>query len=147
MKSLGGSGIFFFAKFGLKNQAVRVSGSNLTSEARLKQKSRHRKILVAQLQFLCDRLIASQINGLQVFEQAAALADHDQQPAARAVILFVGLQMLGQMVDAMREQRDLHVRRTRVLGVRLKCFNRLCLRFHIYEGRNLIGRKCRVKPI
>jgi hypothetical protein len=30
----------------------------------------------------------------------------------------------------MREQRDLHVRRTRVLGVRLELFNRLCLRFH-----------------
>jgi hypothetical protein len=39
--------------------------------------------------------------------------------------------MLSQMVDALREQRDLHVRRTRVLGVRLKLFNSLCLRFHI----------------
>jgi hypothetical protein len=37
----------------------------------------------------------------------------------------------------MREQRDLHVRRTRVLGVRLECVNRLCLRFHIYERENL----------
>ena len=56
----------------------------------------------------------------KIFEQAAALADHHQQPAARAVIFFVGLQMLGQMVDAMRQQRDLHVRRTRVLGVRFE---------------------------
>ena len=86
---------------------------------------------MAQLQFFRDRLIASQVNRLQVFEKAAALADHHQQPAARAVVFFIGLQMLGQMVDALREQRDLHVRRTRVLGVRLKCFNRLCLRFHI----------------
>jgi hypothetical protein len=29
MKSLGGNGIFFFAKFGLKNRAVRVSVPNL----------------------------------------------------------------------------------------------------------------------
>ena len=101
---------------------------------------------MAQFQFLGDGPIASQVNRLQVFEQAAALADHDQQPATRAVILFVGLQMLGQMVDAMREQRDLHVRRTRVLGVRLECFNRLCLRFHIYERENLIERDCCVKP-
>jgi hypothetical protein len=46
----------------------------------------------------------------------------------------------------MREQRDLHVRRTRVLGVRLKLFNRLCLRFHIYEREKLIERDCGVKP-
>jgi hypothetical protein len=30
----------------------------------------------------------------------------------------------------MREQRDLHVRRTGVLRVRLELFNRLCLGFH-----------------
>jgi len=75
---------------------------------------------MAQLQLFGDRLITSQINILQISEQAAALADHDQKPAARAVVFFVGLQMLGQMVDAMREQRDLHVRRARVLGVRLE---------------------------
>ena len=90
---------------------------------------------MAQFQFLRDRLIATQVNRLQIFEQAAALADHDQQPATRAVVFFVGLQMLGQMVDAMREQRDLHVRRTRVFGVRLECFNRLCLRFHNLNAR------------
>ncbi len=102
---------------------------------------------MAQFQFLGDRLIASQVNRLQVFEQTAALADHHQQPAARAVVFFVGLQMLGQMVDALGEQRDLHVRRTRVLGVRFELVNRLCLRFHNYERENLIGRDCGVKPI
>jgi hypothetical protein len=86
---------------------------------------------VAQLQFLGDRLVASQIGMLQIVEQAAALADHDQQATARAVIFLVGLQMVGQMVDAMREQRDLHIRRTGVFGVQLKLFNRLCLGFHI----------------
>jgi len=34
------------------------------------------------------------------------------------------------MVDAMREQRDLHVGGTGVLVVRLELFNRLYLRFH-----------------
>ena len=102
---------------------------------------------MAQFQLLRDRLIAAEVNRLQIFEQAAALADHHQQPASRAVVFFVGLQMLGQMVDALREQRDLHVRRTRVLGVRLELVNSLCLRFHIYERENLIECDCRVKPI
>ena len=89
-----------------------------------------RKILVAQFQFLRDRLVTAQVRGLQVIEQAAALADHHQQPAARAVVLLVGLKMLGQMVDPLRQQRNLHICGTRVFVVRLKLFNRLCLCFH-----------------
>ena len=137
-----------FAKFWLKKRAVRVSGSNLEASRGgiEKTKSRAPQMLVAQLQFLGDRLVASQIGVLQVVEQAAVLADHDQQTTARAMIFFVGLQMVGQMVDAMREQRDLHIRRTGVFGVQLKLFNRLCLGFHIYERENLIERDCCVKP-
>lgn len=75
---------------------------------------------MAQLQFFCDRLVAVQIFALQIFEQTAALADHHQQPAARTVILFVALQMLGQMIDPLRQQRDLHVGRTCVAVVQLK---------------------------
>ena len=102
------------------------------SERRLAEnKSRTSANSVAQLQFLRDRLIAVQIYVLQVFEQAAALADHHQQPAARAVILFVRLQMFGQMVDSLGQQRNLHIRRTCVFAMQLKLVNRLRLRFHI----------------
>jgi hypothetical protein len=54
------------------------------------------------------------------------------------VILFVALQMLGQMVDALRQQRDLHIGGTRVLLVRLKLFNRLCLCFHNQLERQIV---------
>ena len=101
------------------------------SERRLVEKSRASANSVAQLQFLRDRLIAVQICVLQVFEQAAALADHHQQPAARAVILFERLQMFGQMVNPLGQQRNLHIRRTRVFAMQLKLVNRLRLRFHI----------------
>src|ERR1035437_4384603 len=96
------------------------------SERRLAEnKSRTSANSVAQLQFLRDRLIAVQIYVLQVFEQTAALADHHQQPAARTVILFVRLQMFGQMVDPLGQQRNLHVRRTRVLTVQFKLVNQI----------------------
>jgi hypothetical protein len=86
---------------------------------------------VAQLQFLGDSLVTAQIGLLQVFEQTAALADHHEQPAARAVVLLVALQMFGEMVDALGQQRNLNIGRTRVLAVDLKLVNRLRLRFHI----------------
>jgi len=75
---------------------------------------------VAQLQFLGNRLVTAQIGILQVFQKAAALADHDQQPATRAVIFLIGLQVLGQMIDALRQQRDLHIGLPSVLAMQLK---------------------------
>ena len=87
-------------------------------------------ILLAQLELFGDRLVAADIRIGQIIQQTAALADHQQQTTAGAVILLGRLQMLGQMVDAVREQRDLHVGRTRVLRVRLELFNRFRLCFH-----------------
>jgi len=86
--------------------------------------------LLAQLELFGDRLVAADIRIGQIIQQTAALADHQQQSATGAVILLGRLQMLGQMVDAVREQRDLHVGRTRVLRVRLELFNRFRLCFH-----------------
>ena len=89
-----------------------------------------RKFLVAQFQLLRHGLVAFQIFALQIIQQAAALADHHQQPAARAVVFFVALQMFRQMIDALRQQRDLHIRRTRVAVMCLKLLYRLCFGFH-----------------
>ena len=47
-------------------------------------------------------------------QQLLAQADHGQQAAAGAVILLIGLQVLGELEDASREQRDLNFRRTGV---------------------------------
>src|SRR3546814_17949419 len=50
----------------------------------------------------------------QIVEQAAALIDHHQQAATAVIILRVGLEMPGQRVDAVGQDRDLHFRRTGV---------------------------------
>ena len=50
----------------------------------------------------------------EIIEQAAALVDHHQQAAARMVVLRVGLEMLGQVADALGEDRDLDFGRTGV---------------------------------
>src|SRR5438128_8126305 len=51
--------------------------------------------------------VAVDVGALEVAEQAPALADHHQQPAARVVVLAVRAQVLGQVVDALGEQRNL----------------------------------------
>ena len=102
-------------------------------------------MLVAQFQFLRNRLIAAHIGALQIIEQAAALADHHQQSPTRTVVFFIALQMLRQMVDALRQQRDLHIGGTGVPFVRLKLIYRL--RFGFNSRKILMWQGANVKRI
>src|SRR6185312_9579554 len=63
---------------------------------------------VADAQRLDDRLIAALVGLLQVPKQRAALRDQHQQAAARVVVLLVGLEVLGEVRDALGEDRHLH---------------------------------------
>src|SRR6266404_5809763 len=67
----------------------------------------------AQTQTLDQVFVARLILGLHVIEQAAALRDHLDQPAPRVIVLRVGLEVLGQIGDALREHGHLHLRRAR----------------------------------
>ena len=60
--------------------------------------------------------IALDVLLLQVSQKVAAAANHLQQAAAAVMIVLVGLQVLGEVVDARRQQRNLHLGGT---GVRV----------------------------
>src|SRR5262249_54460113 len=70
--------------------------------------------LTAQPKALNELLIALIVCALQIVEQAAALANHDEQAATGMEVLFMGLQMVRQVLDALAQYRDLHLRRTGV---------------------------------
>src|ERR1700737_3854188 len=59
-------------------------------------------------------LVALGVLGLQIVEEPPPLADQLEQAAPRVVVLLVGLEMLGQVMDALGEQRDLHLGRAGV---------------------------------
>lgn len=63
-----------------------------------------------------QRAIAREIGAAEVFEQAAAFSDQSKQPAARMMIFDVGLEMLGQLIDACAHQRDLNFGGTAIVG-------------------------------
>src|SRR5687767_10732060 len=65
--------------------------------------------LTAQPQLVDDVLVARAVLLLEVVEQATTLPDHDQQTATRVEILLVRLQMLGQILDPLRQQSHLHL--------------------------------------
>ena len=83
-----------------------------------------------KLQFLCNRLVAGQVGLMEIVQQTAALSYHLEQAAARTMVLDVLLQMLGQMVDPLGQERHLHIRGPGVLFVKLKARYRLSF-FHI----------------
>src|SRR5919107_4398380 len=63
----------------------------------------------AQAETLDDRAVALDLGLLQVVQQPAALAHEEQQPATAVVVVLVHLEVLGEVGDAVAEQRDLHL--------------------------------------
>ena len=68
------------------------------------------RTLLADAQALDQFGIPVGVLAFQVIEQAPALADELQQAAARMMILGVGLEVFGQVADALAEQGDLNFR-------------------------------------
>jgi len=92
---------------------------------------------MAKLQLLCHRLIARQVGLMEIIQQATAFPDHFQQAASGTVVLEVLLQMLGQVINPLRQKGHLNVRRPGVLIVQLKASDRLSF-FHIIYQINSI---------
>src|SRR5690606_11000855 len=70
--------------------------------------------LLADVETFDDGLVALEIDALQVVQQPPPLPHQLQKTATRVVILGVGLEVLGQIPDAVAEQYDLHLGRARV---------------------------------
>src|SRR4051812_40001161 len=85
--------------------------------------------LSAQPQFLDQCPIPLQVVLLEVVQEPTTAADELQQPAPRIVILRMRPQVLGQLVHPLRQQRDLHLGRSRVGVARAVLAHDLLLRF------------------
>src|SRR5690606_3262503 len=72
------------------------------------------RALATQAQLGDQRLIAGAVGLVQVVQKATTLRDLLEQAATRVVVLLVGLEVLGQVGDAFRQDRDLHFSRTGV---------------------------------
>src|SRR3954462_10129023 len=72
----------------------------------------------AQAEPLDQRAVTRDVGALQVLQQPAALTDEDQQTPTAVVVVLVGLEVLGEVLDALREHRDLDLRGTGVALVR-----------------------------
>ena len=62
--------------------------------------------LAADSKTLDDLLVASLVACFDVIEEPATQAHHLEQAAPRMVVLFMHLEVFGQPVDALRQERD-----------------------------------------
>ena len=61
------------------------------------------KSLPAQTQAIHYLMIAFNVCTLQVVQQTSSLRDHFQQAAPRMIVLLVGLEMLGKVVNSLTQ--------------------------------------------
>jgi hypothetical protein len=79
--------------------------------------------LLADAEFSNDSFVALGIVSLEVIEQATPLADQHKQAAARAVVLLVRFEVIGQLANAFTDDGDLNLRTPGVSRVRLILVN------------------------
>lgn len=70
--------------------------------------------LVPEAQGLDDLPVVVDIRALQVVEETAPLSHHLEEPTTSVVVLFVGAEVVRQIIDALGEQRDLNASRSTV---------------------------------
>ena len=74
--------------------------------------------LVPETQFLDDLSVGIDVRALQVIEQTATLSVHLEEPTTTVVVVLVGPEVVIQILDALREERDLNASRAGVGRVR-----------------------------
>jgi hypothetical protein len=59
----------------------------------------------------------------EIVEKASPLSDEHEETAAGMVILYVDLEMLREVIDALAQQRDLNFRRARIRLMEFELLN------------------------
>src|SRR5215217_713363 len=74
----------------------------------LRPRGHARDELVPEPQFLDDLPVSVDIRTLQVVEQPTTFSDHLEESTTAVVVLLVGAEVVGQIIDSLSEQRDLN---------------------------------------
>src|SRR3982074_3319150 len=80
--------------------------------------------LVPESEFLDDPAVSVDVRPLHVVEQASTRTDHLQQAAPAVMVLLVRPEVIGEVVDALREEGHLHSRRAGIGLMRLVLLER-----------------------
>src|SRR5215218_9000160 len=91
--------------------------------SRYQREPRSQLRLAAQTETLDELAVAVDVHVGEVAEQTTTLTDEEQQATTRVVVVLVLLQVLGEVLDSLREERDLDLGGSSVTGVRRVLFD------------------------
>jgi len=105
---------------GLTRQALPMSGDGNPprrihpAERNFDRAQSSNEVSAAQSKTSDQRLVTADARPLEIVQQAPSLADHDEQPAARVEVLLMAPQVIGEITDALAQDRHLDLRRSGV---------------------------------
>jgi hypothetical protein len=102
--------------------------------------STERMELLLQTKLSDKRAVGALIRALKILEVLAAIGDKAQKTAAGVLILIILAQMSTQFLNATRQKRDLHLRRTGIGVVSLR-FRHLILLLALREHGQRIAQQ------
>src|SRR5690606_19706813 len=105
------------------HSAARISNRRTLEWARRSDRS------ATQFELFDQRLVARLVLALEVVKEAAALGNQGEQATAGMIILLVALEVLGQVLDTLRKDRDLDFRRTGITRGRGEFSHKFLLAF------------------
>src|SRR6476646_529903 len=102
----------------------------------------------AKAETLDDGAVSVDVRLLQVVEQTTTLTDEQQQTTTAVVVVLVLLEVLGEVADAVRQQRDLNLGRAGVTLVRGVLGDDLLLGLRVGSNRHggLLSSRCAARP-
>ena len=84
--------------------------------------------LLAQAETVDNLAVPIRVTAVEIVQQAAALIDHHDQSATGCMVLHMGLEVRGQIVDPLAEKRNLHFGRACILDVGPELLDQHCFR-------------------
>jgi hypothetical protein len=96
---------------------IRKSGYRKIMRKRAQQARAHSVISTTNVVLFEQRLVPRLVLPLDVIEERTACGDHFQKAPARMIVLHVGFEMPGEVIDAFRQDRDLNLGRAGVAGL------------------------------
>jgi len=96
------------------------------------------KELLAQAEATNQVTVALDVLVGQVLQQLSALADHLEQAGAGVVVLFMGLKVIGKVLDTGGQQCNLNLRGTGVTFAGLVLVNDLLFLFSSHNHSNIL---------
>ena len=83
-------------------------------------------VLLPEVELFEQLLVTRCFGPVKVIEQAPPQRDHTEQPPSGTVVFLVPFEVFRKLVDVVRQERDLHVGRTGVLGVKAMLLGYSC---------------------